>query len=590
MGDCRHAHRCVSRLSALNAIMGSGRALYQMALDGEFPTWFTKLNDHGVPARAMAFNVVASLLVVLAGGAVEIYSFSNVGYTISFIPVLIGYFLLRQDKPELRRPFKLPEFMKYVALLLAVVYFVFWLFGGLWYSKLGNVEIYYWAGWVTLLAYLPLYWYRKLDARLEENLGLGEAFLPLEDRVHRDVGEEEELPFLVQTGPSDQSNPSASFSIFAQGGRSCRTWGRTARSSPGSRKIPGRPPVRRSRPRPSMPQTVNEWQSWSCSRSIQKGGERPRPRPGGPTGPVSLKSSRRTVVEQWSGVCRPGQFLRVESGTPIRSLPGPIFATGVLVAAGIIIVFLGADFPRSDRSIPEKFDIRAGSGGSAGARGGDREVDPGGFRGSRGPGRERDVQLFVDRGERVVLLLEDLLRLQKRTHHRLGGLGGLDLRGDPGVTLSLAQLLQAAEERARSAGRSRSGGRKPLPSRGRTLRTGQASSRSLAASASSTPSGASKFASTSRIRFVIATDCWSAARSILTEFSAARLASALPTSPSAFSSTAKVPALRSTSAASPWGSTTPRPVRPCLRAFALDRPSPPRSSARCSSMRSSGSR
>ena len=103
-------------LSALNAIMGSGRAIYQMAMDGEFPTWFTKVNEHGVPARAMAFNVVASLIVVLAGGAVEIYSFSNVGYTVSFLPVLIGYFLLRQDKPNMRRPFKLPEFMKYVAL------------------------------------------------------------------------------------------------------------------------------------------------------------------------------------------------------------------------------------------------------------------------------------------------------------------------------------------------------------------------------------------------------------------------------------------------------------------------------------------
>ena len=73
---------------------------------------------------------------------------------------MIGYYLLRQDKPHLRRPFKLPEFMKYVALVLAAVYFVFWLFGGLWYSKIGNVEIYYWLGWATLLAYLPLYWYR----------------------------------------------------------------------------------------------------------------------------------------------------------------------------------------------------------------------------------------------------------------------------------------------------------------------------------------------------------------------------------------------------------------------------------------------
>ena len=91
-------------LSALNAILGSGRALYQMALDGEFPTWFTKINEHGVPARAMGFNVFASLILVLLGGAVEIYSFSNVGYTVSFLPVLIGYYLLRQDKPHLRRP------------------------------------------------------------------------------------------------------------------------------------------------------------------------------------------------------------------------------------------------------------------------------------------------------------------------------------------------------------------------------------------------------------------------------------------------------------------------------------------------------
>ncbi len=73
--------------------------------------------------------------MVLAGGAVYIYSFSNVGYTVSFGPVLIGYYLLRQDKPHLRRPFKLPEFMKYVALAVAAIYFVFWLFGGLWYSE-----------------------------------------------------------------------------------------------------------------------------------------------------------------------------------------------------------------------------------------------------------------------------------------------------------------------------------------------------------------------------------------------------------------------------------------------------------------------
>jgi hypothetical protein len=36
-------------------------------------------------------------------------TFSNVGYLASFIPVLVGYYLLRKERPNLRRPFKLPE-------------------------------------------------------------------------------------------------------------------------------------------------------------------------------------------------------------------------------------------------------------------------------------------------------------------------------------------------------------------------------------------------------------------------------------------------------------------------------------------------
>jgi amino acid transporter len=147
-------------LSALNAIMGSGRALHQMSVDGQFPRWFQHLNHHGVPDRSMFFNVLASLLVVFLGGAVEIYTFSNVGYTGSFLPVLVGYFLLRKYKPNARRPFRLPEFMKYVALALALFYGVVWLYGGLVYSKLGNAQIYFYLGWLVLLSYLPFYWYR----------------------------------------------------------------------------------------------------------------------------------------------------------------------------------------------------------------------------------------------------------------------------------------------------------------------------------------------------------------------------------------------------------------------------------------------
>src|SRR5438128_483300 len=152
-------------LSALNAIMGCARSLHQMSVDGQFPRFFQHTNKHGVPDRSMLFNVAFSLALVFTGGAVEIYSLSNVGYTISFVPVLIGYFLLRKYRPNVARPFKLPEWMKYVALALAALFFLIWIVGGLFYTSLPNASlggadtrVYYFIGWGILPSYLTLYW------------------------------------------------------------------------------------------------------------------------------------------------------------------------------------------------------------------------------------------------------------------------------------------------------------------------------------------------------------------------------------------------------------------------------------------------
>jgi amino acid transporter len=154
-------------LSALNAIMGTARALHQMSTDGHFPRVFQATNKHGVPHRSMFFNVLCSIAVVFMGGAVEIYTFSNVGYLASFLPVLVGYYLLRRDRPDLRRPFRLPEWMKYAALALAAFYAIIYFYGGPVYAACScslaghSTIVYYFIGWATLLSYLPLYWYRK---------------------------------------------------------------------------------------------------------------------------------------------------------------------------------------------------------------------------------------------------------------------------------------------------------------------------------------------------------------------------------------------------------------------------------------------
>ncbi len=147
-------------LSALNAIMGCARSLHQMSIDGQFPRIFSRVNKHGVPSFSMGFNVICSMIVVFFGGAVEIYTFSNVGYLGSFIPVLIGYYLLRRFRPDMKRPVRLPNIFGFIALAMAALYFVIWSYGGYEYARIGNTRIYYFIGWLVALSYVFFYWYR----------------------------------------------------------------------------------------------------------------------------------------------------------------------------------------------------------------------------------------------------------------------------------------------------------------------------------------------------------------------------------------------------------------------------------------------
>jgi amino acid transporter len=148
-------------LSALNAIMGSARSIYQMAVDGDFPRIFAHLNRHGVPDFAMTMNTVMNIGVMFFGGAATIYVFSNVGYLISFVPVLVAYWLLRRNNPDHVRPYRLPNWMTPVSLILAAIFSFIWLVAGPLYSFNQGTSWAYFIGWAVLLTYVPLYYYRK---------------------------------------------------------------------------------------------------------------------------------------------------------------------------------------------------------------------------------------------------------------------------------------------------------------------------------------------------------------------------------------------------------------------------------------------
>jgi amino acid transporter len=155
-------------LSSLNAIMGCARSLYMMALDGQAPRIFGQVNRHNVPNFSMGLNTVLNILLIFVGAPGSIYVLSNVGYVGSFVPVLIGYYFLRRWRPEIHRPFKLPEWMKYVAIALAVLYFIVWAVGipacAIEGCQLGGGKMFLIGVFVVLL-YFPLNWWRRSEDR-----------------------------------------------------------------------------------------------------------------------------------------------------------------------------------------------------------------------------------------------------------------------------------------------------------------------------------------------------------------------------------------------------------------------------------------
>jgi amino acid transporter len=160
-------------LSSLNAIMGPARSLYQIALDKDLPKIFTHKNKHNVPDFSMGLNVVLNIALVVFGAPAVIYIFSNVGYVGSFVPVLLGYYFLRRWKPDLRRPYRLPEWMKYVALAVGGFYLLAWAWG-IPYCSLhgcavgsGNELPQFFLGWAVVLAWFPLWWWRRWRDRVE---------------------------------------------------------------------------------------------------------------------------------------------------------------------------------------------------------------------------------------------------------------------------------------------------------------------------------------------------------------------------------------------------------------------------------------
>ncbi len=155
--------------------LGSSRSLHSMAIEGNFPRVFSKVNGNGAPYVAMAFIAVINLGFVSLGTPVAILAASAIGYIAAQGISLFAYVKAKND-PELarlERPFKAPTGWKHVALIFGLINIPFFIIGIVY---LNSIEI-GWAstlvGFGVLAIYIPIWFYSQgQSGSSEENIAI----------------------------------------------------------------------------------------------------------------------------------------------------------------------------------------------------------------------------------------------------------------------------------------------------------------------------------------------------------------------------------------------------------------------------------
>ena len=171
-------------MAIMTALAGSSRTLYQGSKDGWLPKYLSKVNDKGVPSKAMwtdfAFNVFLLALASDVAGYFYVLAISNVGYILfNFLNLNAGW-IHRIDSAHMDRPWKAPTWLIGVNTILAFVNALFLGAG----AKVWGYSNALWAGLIFAAFIIPVFWYRhyykdggKFPKEAYDDLGLKEGDL-----------------------------------------------------------------------------------------------------------------------------------------------------------------------------------------------------------------------------------------------------------------------------------------------------------------------------------------------------------------------------------------------------------------------------
>lgn len=142
------------------AILGSARTLFQASIEGYTLRGLQKVSKHKVPTRAMGFDVVVNLFLMLLGTPIAILAASTVGYMLTNVFDLIGGWMLRRDTARVHAPYRAPSAFMRLAVVFAGINMVLLFVGGPTWGW-GPMAL----GWGIVLLAVPFYFYRRRSDR-----------------------------------------------------------------------------------------------------------------------------------------------------------------------------------------------------------------------------------------------------------------------------------------------------------------------------------------------------------------------------------------------------------------------------------------
>lgn len=112
-------------LIVMTSMLGSSRTLYQASVDGWFPKYLSRVNEHGAPTAAMWTDLIFNLILLMMSDYFMILTVSNVCYLLfNFLNLQSGW-IHRLDRPNVDRPFRCPTWLLALGALLGYVNMVF---------------------------------------------------------------------------------------------------------------------------------------------------------------------------------------------------------------------------------------------------------------------------------------------------------------------------------------------------------------------------------------------------------------------------------------------------------------------------------